>query len=212
MADIFDLFKQISSTSRPAGGKPEYIIAGLGNPGSEYERTRHNAGFMALDKLAEKTGANVKYSKYKALTDTVTIDGHTVLLMKPQTYMNKSGEAVSEAAKFYQIPPERIIVISDDISIAPGRMRLRMSGSAGGQKGLANIIEHLGTDAFPRIKIGVGEKPSRDYDLAAWVLGRFSEEDMKAVSLRLDDVLDCIKMMLAGKSEDAMGIYNGKKA
>ena len=211
MADIFDLFKQISTNTKPAGGKPEYIIAGLGNPGSEYERTRHNAGFMALDKLAEKTGASVKYSKYKALTDTVTIDGHTVLLKKPQTYMNHSCEAVKAAASFYQIPPEKIIVISDDVTLAPGRMRLRKSGSSGGQKGLGSIIEHLGTDAFPRIKIGVGEKPSRDYDMAAWVLGRLSEEDMKAVSLRLDDVLDCIKMMLAGKAEDAMGIYNGKK-
>lgn len=212
MADIFDLFKQISSSSQSQGGKPEYIVAGLGNPGSEYERTRHNAGFMALDVLAEKTGAKVKQVKYKALIDTVSINGHTVLLMKPQTYMNHSGEAVKAAASFYQIPPEKIIVISDDVTLAPGRMRLRKSGSAGGQKGLGSIIEHLGTDAFPRIKIGVGDKPSRDYDMAAWVLGRFPEEDMKAVALRLEDVLGCIKMILDGKIEDAMGIYNGKKA
>jgi len=211
MADIFDLFKQISSGSSTATGKPEYIIAGLGNPGSEYERTRHNAGFMALDVLAEKTGAKIKQVKYKALIDTVSINGHTVLLMKPQTYMNHSGEAVKAAASFYQIPPEKIIVISDDVTLAPGRMRLRKSGSAGGQKGLGSIIEHLGTDAFPRIKIGVGDKPSRDYDMAAWVLGRFPEEDMKAVALRLEDVLGCIKMILDGKIEDAMGIYNGKK-
>ena len=211
MADIFDLFKQISSGSSTASGKPEYIIAGLGNPGSEYERTRHNAGFMALDVLAEKTGAKIKQAKYKALIDTVSINGHTVLLMKPQTYMNHSGEAVKAAASFYQIPPENIIVISDDVTLAPGRMRLRKSGSAGGQKGLGSIIEHLGTDAFPRIKIGVGDKPSRDYDMAAWVLGRFPEEDMKAVALRLEDVLGCIKMILDGKMEDAMGIYNGKK-
>ena len=210
MADIFDLFKQISTTSS-ASGKPEFIVAGLGNPGSEYEKTRHNAGFMAIDVIAEKSGAKVRNSKYKSLTDTVKIGDHTVLLMKPQTYMNNSGEAIKEAAQFYKIAPENIIIISDDICQAPGRMRLRKSGSAGGQKGLASIIKYLGTDAFPRIRIGVGEKPSKDYDLAAWVLGKFPEEDMAVVKNRLADTYDCVKMILDGKFDEAMGYFNGRK-
>ena len=211
MADIFDLFNQISKGNQTAGSKPEYIVVGLGNPGAEYERTRHNAGFMALDKIASVCSVNVKYSKFKSLTDTGCIAGYNVLFMKPQTYMNNSGEAVSEAASFYRIPADKIIVISDDICQAPGRMRLRMSGSAGGQKGLASIINHLGTDKFPRIRIGVGEKPSPDYDLASWVLGKFTEAELKAVSKRLDDCLDCIKMILDEKCDEAMGIFNGKK-
>ncbi len=211
MADIFDLFKQISTESKTASGKPEYLVVGLGNPGAEYTETRHNAGFMALDRIAARTSANIKYAKFKSLTDTVRIGGHSVLLMKPQTYMNNSGEAVSEAAKFYQIPTSNIIVISDDICQGTGRMRVRKSGSAGGQKGLLSIINHLGSDAFPRIRIGVGEKPTPEYDLAAWVLGRFSEADKKAVSNRLDDAYDCISMILEGKLDEAMGIFNGKR-
>ena len=211
MADIFDLFKQISTENKSASGKPEYIVAGLGNPGAEYAETRHNAGFMAIDVIAARTSGNVKYSKFKSLTDTVKISGHSVLLMKPQTYMNNSGEAISEAAKFYQIPTSNIIVISDDICQAPGRMRVRKSGSAGGQKGLLSIINHLGSDAFPRIRIGVGEKPTPEYDLASWVLGRFPEADKKAVSKRLDDTLECVNMIIEGKLDEAMGIFNGKR-
>ncbi len=211
MADIFDLFKQISSNNKNTSGKPEFIVAGLGNPGAEYAETRHNAGFMAIDVIASRTSANVKYSKFKSLTDTVSIGGHSVLLMKPQTYMNNSGEAISEAAKFYQIPTSNIIVISDDICQAPGRMRVRKSGSAGGQKGLVSIINHLGSDAFPRIRIGVGEKPTPEYDLASWVLGRFPEADKKAVAKRLADTFDCIGMILDGKLDEAMGIFNGKR-
>ncbi len=211
MADIFDLFKQIGSTSASATGKPEYIIAGLGNPGAEYEKTRHNAGFLAIDRIAEKCGAKVRTSKFKALTDIIKIGDHTVLLMKPQTYMNHSGEAIKEASSFYKIAPANIIIISDDVCQAPGRMRVRKSGSAGGQRGLASIITHLGTDAFPRIRIGVGEKPSKEYDLANWVLGKFPEADLKSVSARLDDCLECVKYIMNGKTDDAMCIFNGKK-
>lgn len=211
MADIFDLFKQISTSNGETKQKPEYIIVGLGNPGSEYERTRHNAGFLALDRIADKCNASVKQSKFKALIGNATIGGHSVLLMKPQTYMNLSGEAVKEAASFYQIPADKVIVISDDICQAPGRMRIRKSGSAGGQKGLANIINHLGTDAFPRIRIGVGEKPNPEYDLCDWVLGKFSEADMKALSPRLDDAYDSVVMILDGKTDEAMGKFNGKR-
>jgi len=211
MADIFELFKKISTNTAAPAGKPEYIIVGLGNPGAEYERTRHNAGFLALDRIAEKSSATVKQSKYKALVGTASVGGHTVLLMKPQTYMNLSGEAVKEAVSFYQIPADHVIVISDDVCQAPGRMRIRKSGSAGGQKGLANIINHLGTDAIPRIRIGVGEKPSPEYDLANWVLGRFSEDDMKLISPRFDDVYSAVCLIMDGKLDEAMGKYNGKK-
>ena len=211
MANIFDLFKQISTGSDTGSGAVEYILVGLGNPGKEYERTRHNAGFMAIDYISGRCGARIDRAKFSALVGEATINGKRVLLMKPQTFMNSSGEAVSAAAKFYKIAPENIIVISDDVSLDVGRVRVRRKGSHGGQKGLKSIQECLGTEDYQRIKIGVGAKPHPDYDMAAWVLGRLSEEDMKAVSLRLDDVLDCIKMMLAGKAEDAMGIYNGKK-
>lgn len=211
MADIFDLFKKIESKATTANGKPEFIIVGLGNPGVEYERTRHNAGFLAVDRVAEKCGVQIRQGKYKALIASASIGGHSVLLMKPQTYMNLSGEAVKEAASFYQIPADHVIVISDDVCQAPGRMRIRKSGSAGGQKGLANIINHLGTDAVPRIRIGVGEKPSPEYDLASWVLGKFTEDDMKLIVPRLDDTFESIKLIMDGKLDEAMGKYNGKK-
>ena len=207
MADIFDLFKQIS-TSSSASGKPEFIVAGLGNPGSEYEKTRHNAGFMAIDVIAEKTGAKVRQAKYKSLIDTVKIGEHTVLLMKPQTYMNHSGEAIKEAAQFYKISPENIIIISDDICQAPGRMRLRKSGSAGGQKGLASIIKYLGTDAFPRIRIGVGEKPTKDYDLAAWVLGKFPADAQKEFTSAAEKACKAICLMVKGDTDGAMNKFN----
>lgn len=211
MADIFDLFKKISSSSPDKGAKPEYIVAGLGNPGAEYARTRHNAGFLALDRVAAAAAVDVKQSKFKSLVGVANIGGHSVLLMKPQTYMNLSGEAVGEAASFYKIPPERVIVICDDICQAVGRMRVRRSGSAGGQRGLLDIIKHLGTESFPRIRLGVGEKPSPDYDLKAWVLGKFSDDDMKLLSARLDDTYECLGLMLDGKLDDAMGRFNGKR-
>ncbi len=211
MADIFELFKKISTGTDAVKGKPEYLVVGLGNPGSEYERTRHNAGFMAIDRISERCSCSVKQSKFKALIGSTTIAGHTVLLMKPQTYMNLSGEAVKECASFYQIPAENIIVISDDICQDVGRMRIRKSGSAGGQKGLANIITHIGTDAVPRIRLGVGKKPTPEYDLSSWVLSRFSDEDMKLIIPRLDDTFESVKLIIEGKLEEAMGKFNGKK-
>lgn len=211
MADIFELFKKISTGTDAVKGKPEYLVVGLGNPGSEYERTRHNAGFMAIERISERCSCSVKQSKFKALIGSTTIAGHTVLLMKPQTYMNLSGEAVKECASFYQIPAENIIVISDDICQDVGRMRIRKSGSAGGQKGLANIITHMGTDAVPRIRLGVGKKPTPEYDLSSWVLSRFSDGDMKLIIPRLDDTFESVKLIIEGKLEEAMGKFNGKK-
>ena len=161
---------------RDSGGAA-WLIVGLGNPGEKYENTRHNVGFQVIDELAERQGRPVQRLKFKALTGLLTIGGEKALVMKPVTYMNLSGEAVRPAADFYKLPPERILVISDDVALAAGRLRIRAKGSAGGHNGLKSIIQHLGTDQFPRIRVGVGEKPHPDYDLADWVLGRPQGED-----------------------------------
>ena len=210
MGDIFELFKKIGSSEPIRTGSPEYIIAGLGNPGEKYDMTRHNAGFMAADHIAQRCGAPIRYSKFKALTSTADIAGHRVLLMKPQTFMNLSGEAIGEASAYYGIPAERVIVLSDDICQAPGRIRIRRSGSAGGHNGLANIILHLAGDNFPRIRIGVGEKPTKEYDLVSWVLGRMPEDDLKGMMSRFDDIYDAAALILDGKFDEAMGRFNGK--
>lgn len=211
MADIFDLFKKIEAERKSASSNIEYIIVGLGNPGEKYARTRHNAGFLAIDYLSQKYSADVKQLKFKSLIGDVKIGEHRALLMKPQTFMNNSGEAVGEAAKFYKIAPENIIVIVDDIYQAPGRMRIRKNGSAGGHNGLKSIIEHLGADTFPRIKIGVGEKPNPEYELADWVLARIPKADEEPMFKIFEATADCIPMLLDGKTDDAMGKFNGLK-
>jgi PTH1 family peptidyl-tRNA hydrolase len=211
MADIFDLFKKISEEKKTDSGKIEYIVVGLGNPGDKYTYTRHNAGFLAMDYISQKLGVKIKNVKFKALVTDTTIGSHRVLLMKPQTYMNNSGEAVREAVDFYKIPAENVIVISDDVAQAPGRMRIRKSGSAGGQKGLNSIIVHLGTDQFPRIRIGVGEKPNPEYDMADWVLGKIPEADQEKMFSIFGCVNDCLPLILDGKTDDAMGKFNGVK-
>ena len=211
MANIFDLFKQISADSAPtAGGSVEYILVGLGNPGSQYERTRHNAGFLVIDKLAQKYGARIDRAKFKALVGEATIAGKRVLLMKPQTFMNLSGEAVSEAARFYKVEPERVIVLSDDISLEVGRLRVRRKGSDGGHNGLKSIRAHLGSEAYPRIKIGVGQKPCAEYDLADWVLSAFSAEELKALLDSYELVAKGVERILAGDIDGAMQLCNGK--
>ncbi|MBR4206922.1 MAG: aminoacyl-tRNA hydrolase [Clostridia bacterium] len=211
MKDLFELFKKIAAEKQQSGGAPEFLVVGLGNPGMGYVFTRHNAGFLAMDFLAEKLGVELKQSKFKSLTTAAAIGGRRVLLMKPQTYMNNSGEAVRAAADFYHIPPENILVISDDAAQEPGRMRVRRSGSDGGQKGLRSIIEHLGTDAFPRIRIGVGQKPRADYDMADWVLGKIPEEDQKKLFSVFGCVADAVPLILNGGIEDAMSKFNGVK-
>ena len=152
----------------------EWLLVGLGNPGDKYDNTRHNVGFAAIDQLAEELRVPVQKLKYRALTQTVELGGAKVLLMKPITYMNLSGEAVGEAARFFKIPADHVLVLSDDVSLPVGKLRIRKGGSAGGHNGLKSIIQHLGTDQFPRVKIGVGEKPHPDYDMADWVLDRNS--------------------------------------
>ncbi len=211
MADIFDLFKKISSEKKADSGNIEFIVVGLGNPGDKYTYTRHNAGFLAMDYISQKLGVKINRVKFKALVCDTVIGSHRVLLMKPQTYMNNSGEAVREAVDFYKLPADHVIVISDDVAQAPGRMRIRKSGSAGGQKGLGSIITHLGTDEFPRIRIGVGEKPNPEYDMADWVLGKIPEGDQEKLFSVFGCVNDAVPLILDGKTDDAMGKFNGVK-
>lgn len=186
----------------------DFLIVGLGNPGRQYEGTRHNAGFAALDAAAEAWGVRVVRAKFSALTGSGEIGGHRALLLKPQTFMNNSGAAVGAAAAFYKVPPERVIVIFDDVSFAPGRLRVRGSGSAGGHNGVKSVISAIG-EGFPRVKIGVGEKPRPEYDMADWVLGRPDEAGRKAIASRTDDVRGAVEMILDGRLDAAMSKYNG---
>ena len=190
-------------------GGVDWLLVCLGNPGDQYENTRHNAGFMVADELAERHNIPVQRLKFRALTNTVTIGDRKVLLMKPVTYMNLSGEAVHEAAAFYKIPPEHILVVSDEVALAPGKLRVRRSGSAGGHNGLKNIIAHLGTDQFPRIRVGVGQKPHPDYDMADWVLGKFQGEDKKAVEAAVKRAADAAECLIQEGVDKAMNKYNG---
>lgn len=190
-------------------GGVDWLLVCLGNPGDQYENTRHNVGFMVADELAERHNIPVQRLKFRALTNTVTVGDRKVLLMKPVTYMNLSGEAVHEAAAFYKIPPEHILVISDEVALAPGKLRVRRSGSAGGHNGLKNIIAHLGTDQFPRIRLGVGQKPHPDYDMADWVLGKFQGEDKKAVEAAVKKAADAAECLIREGVDKAMNQYNG---
>ena len=175
-------------------GGVSWLIVFLGNPGPRYEMTRHNAGFMAADAMAKEKNVNINKARFKALTANCDIGGESVLLMKPQTFMNLSGDAVAQAARFYKIPPEHVIVVSDEISLPIGKLRIRTKGSAGGHNGLKDIIAKLGTDAFPRIRIGVGAPPHPDYDMADWVLSSFKNqdaEDMLAAAARAAQAAQC---------------------
>lgn len=206
MSNIFDLFKKIEQKSNT--GPVSFMIVGLGNPGRDYVKTRHNAGFLAVEHIAEKYGARIDRAKYHALVGEVEIDGVRVLLMKPETFMNNSGVAVAEAAAFYKIPPERVLVLHDEISFDPGLFRIRRKGSAGGHNGLKSIIASLGSEDFPRIKIGVGKKPTPDYDLASWVLGRLPDIDAESIKGRFDDIAEAARLIIAGKTEEAMNRFS----
>lgn len=185
----------------------DWLIVGLGNPGKKYENTHHNAGFLAIDHLAERLGVKITRSKFDALTAIAELGGSRVLLMKPQTYMNLSGQAVYKAASFYKIPPERVLVLYDDISLAPGKLRIRLKGSAGGHNGIKSIIGGMG-DEFARIKIGVGERTGGEADLADFVLARFSKASYTAISARFDDVCDAAALIIKGDTAAAMNQYN----
>lgn len=212
MANIFDIFKKIEKESEGRASQPiTHIVVGLGNPGDKYFYTRHNAGFLAMDYVSQKCVTQVNRSKFHALVGEGIIAGKRVLLMKPQTLMNASGDAVSEAAAFYKIPIENIIVMSDDVNLDVGRIRVRKSGSDGGQRGLRSIITRMGSDNFPRIRFGVGKKPHPDYDMADWVLGNLSEEDKKALFDCFGIAYQGLEKLILGDVDTAMQICNSKK-
>lgn len=207
MANIFDLFKKIESTS--ASTSPvTHIVVGLGNIGKQYEKTRHNAGFIAIDRIADAWGCKVDRVKFHSTVGEAVFKDKRILLMKPSTLMNNSGVAIGEAAAFYKIPPENVIVLHDEISFDPGIIRIRRKGSAGGHNGLKSVIAHLSSEEFPRVKIGVGKKPTPDYDLVDWVLGKFSDADLKAISDRLDDIRLACEDIICGNIDAAMNKYS----
>ena len=191
-----------------ATGNVDYIIVGLGNPGGEYEATRHNAGFVVIDMLAEECSCAVTKLKFKSLYGTAQIGDKKCILMKPQTYMNNSGEAVRDAAAFYKIPAERIIVVSDDISLDVGKLRIKRKGSDGGHNGLKSIIYQIQSDNFARIKMGVGKKPHPEYDLAAWVLSRFKNDEVEPLRSAAKNACDAIKLIVGEKIDMAMNKFN----
>lgn len=194
--------------SRKSASPIEYLIVGLGNPGRKYEKTRHNAGFIALDAIASEHGIRVDRVRWNALTGDGAIKGHRCVLMKPQTFMNNSGEAVTQAMRFYKLNPEQVIVLLDDISLEPGVMRIRRKGSDGGQKGMRSIIQLSGSDQFPRVKLGVGKKPHPDYELADWVLSEFTSDDRKKLDAVVGDAVKAVELMVSDQTEEAMNKYS----
>ncbi len=204
---MFDIFKKLTVNRK--NGSIEHLVVGLGNPGSKYENTRHNAGFIALDYIANQLDVNFNKSKFDALFSEAVIDGKRVLLIKPQTFMNLSGESVIQFMSFYKIPSENVIILFDDISLAPGNLRVKRSGSHGGHNGMRNIIQLAKTDNFPRIKIGIGAKPT-DWDLADWVTSKFSDEDLKLLNKAAENSYTALKLMLNGEIEKAMNLANRK--
>ena len=195
--------KEYSSAS-----SPEFLIVGLGNPGNKYEFTRHNAGFLTLDRLCVEEKFKINKIKYKSVIGEVSLNGHRCIAMKPQTFMNNSGEAVREAAAFYKIPSEKIIVIFDDVTLPCGKLRIRRKGSDGGHNGIKSIIYHLNSDNFPRVKIGVGEKPHPDYDLADWVLSVFSKDEMEQFTSAVEKACEAVRLIADGKTDVAMNRFN----
>jgi PTH1 family peptidyl-tRNA hydrolase len=189
-------------------GGVAWLLVCLGNPGDQYEGTRHNVGFQVADELGERARIPIQKLKFRALTNICTLGGEKVLIMKPVTYMNLSGEAVRQAADFYKVPPQRVLVVSDDVSLPVGKLRVRSGGSAGGHNGLKSIISHLGSEDFPRVKLGVGEKPHPDYDLAEWVLGRFTGEDKKTMEAAIKRAADAVECMIQDGVDKAMNRFN----
>lgn len=204
---IFDVFDKISQ-SQTTTGQPEYIIAGLGNPGMQYDNTRHNAGFNVIDMLAKQYNTEINRLRFKGKTAEVTIEGIKCLLLKPTTYMNNSGESIVQAMEFYKLDVDKLIVVCDDISLDCGKIRIRRKGSHGGHNGLRSIIDLTGRDDFQRIKVGVGKKPHPDYDLAKWVLGKFNSDDTEKMKISTENACESIKLMIQGKTDEAMNKYN----
>ncbi len=193
---------------KEAAGPIDFLIVGLGNPGKEYENTRHNAGCLALETLARDVNATPNRLKFKGQCTEATVGGHRVLLLFPLTYMNNSGEAVVEAMRFYKLKPQQLLVFSDDISLPVGTVRVRRKGSDGGQKGLRSIIQHIGSDDFPRVKLGVGQKPHPDYDLAAWVLSRFTAQELTAMETAAKNAAQAAELIVDGQIDEAMNRFS----
>ena len=212
MSNIFELFDKIGSKSPTPTGKITHLVVGLGNPGEKYAFTRHNAGFLSIDFIAQKLNIKLDRVKFKSLCAEAVLSGKRTLFMKPQTFMNLSGESVREAADFYKIPPENIVVICDDVNFDVGILRIRRKGSDGGQNGVKNIIYQLGSDEFPRIKVGVGKKPSPDFDMKDFVLSQFGEAEKKCLFSTFDSIYNSVEMILDNRIDDAMSRYSkGKK-
>lgn len=199
------MLKFLSKDNAPGGAG--WLIAGLGNPGPKYDLTRHNAGFMVVDALAEHFGCDMRRVKFKGLYGKCKIAGEDAVLLKPSTFMNLSGQSVTEAMNFFHIPPERVLLVFDDISLDVGRMRIRLKGSDGGHNGVKNIIYLSGSDRFPRIKIGVGHKPE-GWDLANWVLSRFSGDEQKLLDTVAKNAGDAVELILSGQPDKAMNRFN----
>ena len=202
---MFNRFKKTASVSV---GTPEFIVVGLGNPGNKYTYTRHNSGFLCLDMLSQKLNFKIDRLKFKSLVCDTKINGHRCIVMKPQTFMNNSGEAIRECANFYKIPAERVIVIYDDISLDVGKLRIRRKGTDGGHNGIKSIIYHLNSDQFPRIKLGCGKKPHPDYDLIDWVISEFKKDELKALEPALENACKALELMLDNQIDKAMNLYN----
>ncbi len=203
---IMLFFKKAAEKENASG--VEYLIVGLGNPGAEYDNTRHNTGFMALDTIAKAYQTEIKKIQFKGLTGRAAIEGHSCLLLKPQTFMNASGQSVVAAMNFYKIPIEKVVVLFDDISLPPSKLRIRRKGSDGGHNGIKNIIYLTGKDAFPRVKLGVGAKPNPQYDLAAWVLSHYQKEELAELEKALKVCPDIIRLIVTGQIDTAMNRYN----
>lgn len=208
---IFDLFKKIEA-QRPAVGAVSAIVCGLGNPGAKYAATRHNAGFEVVDRMAEAAGVRVDRAKFSALTAEISLEGERVLLLKPQTFMNDSGRAVQQAAAFYHLPPERVVVICDDVTLPCGRLRVRAKGSDGGHNGLKSIISALGSDAFPRVKLGVGAPPSGSEGMISWVLGKPLPAERQLLEKAEAEAAQAPAVILTRGAEAACGRFNGFRA
>lgn len=208
--DVFAKLEQEKAANQAVAGPIEWLVVGLGNPGSKYAETRHNAGFRALDAYCAKSGQKMDKMKFKSLIGQGQLGGARVLFMKPQTFMNLSGEAVRDAAAFYKLDPSHILVLSDDISLDVGRIRVRAKGSAGGQNGLKNIIYHLNSDQFPRVKIGVGAKPHPGYDLADWVLSRFTADEQEAIDAAVARAMQAAEAIILSGAAQAAQKFNGK--
>lgn len=199
------MLKFLSRDNAPGGAG--WLIAGLGNPGPKYDLTRHNAGFMVVDALAERFGCDMRRVKFKGLYGKCKIAGEDAVLLKPSTFLNLSGQSVTEAMNFFHIPPERVLLVFDDISLDVGRMRIRLKGSDGGHNGVKNIIYLSGSDRFPRVKIGVGHKPE-GWDLANWVLSRFSGDEQKLLDAVAKNAGDAVELILSGQPDKAMNRFN----